>query len=234
MLPNYIVTSNSLTEAFQSILAANQGRNCVWAVVELSNSTSGNAGYWATHSTQNVVQVIGQALKGRIEQAALRSSGQAISAGDRRNINEKIAAEVGVQGLKDKVGHAEERLILAWPDIIEDYSQARDGEQPDTVKLYLSDSPCTVHDGNKASNNISGKPSSCFAKINFLISENASITSWHIYYRKPWGILQTKKQGKMSLDQWNNVQAGQALVTSNHRYQAFSPELEATATRAGL
>ncbi|RKE36295.1 hypothetical protein B0G76_2460 [Paraburkholderia sp. BL23I1N1] len=234
MLPNHIVTSNSLNEAFQSILAANQGRNCVWAVVELSNSTSGNLGYWAAHSTQNVVQVIGQALRGRIEQATLRSSGQAISAGDRRTINEKIAAEVGVQGLKDKVGHAEERLILAWPEIMADYSQARDGEQPDTVKLYLSDSPCTVHDGNKASNNIAGKPHSCFAKLNLLISKNASITSWNIYYRKPWGILQTKKQGRMTLDQWNNVQAGQALVTSNQKYQAFSSELEAAATRAGL
>ena len=234
MLPNHIVTSNSLSQAFKSILAANQGRNCVWAVVELSSSASGNSGYWATHSTQNVVQVIGQALKDRIEQAAVRNSGQAISAMDRRNINEKIAAEVGVQGLRDKVGHAEERLILAWPDIMEDYSQARSGEQPDTAKLYLSDSPCTLYDGNKASNNISGKPPSCFAKINLLINENASITSWAIYYRKPWGILQTKKQGRMSLDQWNNVQAGQALVTGNERYQAFSPELEATAKGAGL
>jgi hypothetical protein len=68
VLPNHIVTSNSLSQAFQSILAANQGRSCVWAVVELSNLTSGNSGYWATHSTQNVVQVIGQALKGRIGQ----------------------------------------------------------------------------------------------------------------------------------------------------------------------
>jgi hypothetical protein len=181
------------------------------------------------------VQVIGQALKGRIEQAAIRnSSGQAISAEERRKINEKIAAEVGVQGLRDKVGHAEERLILAWPDIVADYSQTRNGEQPDTVKLYLSDSPCTRYDGNKASDNIFGKPTSCFAKINLLISENASITSWNIYYRKPWGILQTKRQGRMTLDQWNNVQAGQALVTSNGRYQAFSPELEATAKGAGL
>jgi hypothetical protein len=234
VLPNHIVTSNSLNQAFQSILTANQGRNCVWAVVELSNSTSGNSGYWATHSTQNVVQVIGPALQGRIEQASMRNSGQVISAVERRNINEKIAAEVGVQGLRDKVGHAEERLILAWPEIMMDYSHARNGEQPDTVKLYLSDSPCTIYDGNKASNNISGKPSSCFAKINLLISENASITSWNIYYRKPWGILQTKKQGRMSLDQWNNVQAGQALVTGNERYQAFSPELEATAKGAGL
>jgi hypothetical protein len=234
VLPNYIVTSNSLNRAFQSILAANQGRNCVWAVIELSNSTSGNSGYWATHSTQNVMQVIGQALKGRIEQAAIRNTGHAISAEERRNINEKIAAEVGVQGLRDKVGHAEERLILAWPDIMADYSQARNGEQPDTVKLYLSDSPCTTFDDNKASNNISGKPTSCFAKINLLISENASITSWNIYYRKPWGILQTKKQGRMSLAQWNKVQAGQALVSSNERYQAFSPELEATAKGAGL
>jgi hypothetical protein len=121
--------------------------------------------------TRNVVQVIGQALRGRIEQAALRNSGQAISAGDRRDIDEKIAAEVGVQGLRDKVGHAEERLILAWPDIMEDYSHARDGEQPDTAKLYLPDSPCTVHDGNKASDNISGEPRSCFAKINLLISD---------------------------------------------------------------
>lgn len=234
MLPNHIVTSNSLNEAFRSILAANQGRNCVWAVAELSRSTSGNRGYWATHSTQNVVQVIGLALKGRIEQAALRNSGQAISAENRRNINEKIAAEVGVQGLKDSVGHAEERLILAWPNIMDDYSQARNGERPDTVRLYLSDSPCTVHDDNKASNNIAGRPRSCFAKINLLISENAFITSWNIYYRKPWGILQTKKQGKMSLAQWNNVQAGQALVTSDHRYQAFSPELEEAAKHARL
>jgi hypothetical protein len=234
VLPNHIVTSNSLNEAFQSILAANQGRSCVWAVVELSNSTSGNSGYWATHSTQNVVQVIGQALKGRIEQAAIRSSGQPISFEKRREFNEKIAAEVGLQGLRDSVGHAEERLILAWPDIVADYSQTRNGEQPDTVKLYLSDSPCTRYDGDKASNNISGKPTSCFAKINLLTSEHASITSWNIYYRKPWGILQTKRQGRMTLDQWNNVRAGQALVTSNERYQAFSPELEATAKGAGL
>ncbi len=139
-----------------------------------------------------------------------------------------------MQGLRDTVGHAEERLILAWPNIMEDYSQARNGENPNTAKLYLSDSPCTIFDGNKASSNICGKPPSCLAKINLLIGENASITSWAIYYRKPWGILQTKKQGKMSLEQWNNVQAGQALVKSNGRYQAFSPELEATAKGAGL
>jgi hypothetical protein len=223
-----------LNQAFQSIIAANQGKNCVWAVVELSHSTSGNSGYWATHSTQNVVQVIGEALKGRIEQTAGRIPGRTISPGDRRAINDRIATEVGVQGLRDKVGHAEERLILAWPDIVEDYALARNGEQPDTATLYLSDSPCTVHDGNKASNNISGKPPSCFAKLNLLINENASITSWKIYYRKPWGILQTKKQGRMTDDQWKNVLAGRALVTSNHRYQAFTPELEATAASSGL
>ncbi len=76
MLPNHIVTTNSLSQSFQSILAANQGRNCVWAIVELSNSASGNSGYWATHSTQNVVQVIGEAIKNRIEQAAVRTSGR--------------------------------------------------------------------------------------------------------------------------------------------------------------
>jgi hypothetical protein len=94
--------------------------------------------------TRNVVQVIGQALRGRIEQAALRNSGQAISAGDRRDIKEKIAAEVGVQGLRDKVGHAEERLILAWPDNMEDYSHARNGEQPDTAELCNGNRRWTV------------------------------------------------------------------------------------------
>ncbi|HEY2607707.1 hypothetical protein [Paraburkholderia sp. RL18-085-BIA-A] len=41
-------------------------------------------------------------------------------------------------------------------------------------------------------------------------------------------------ENALAEDQWNNVQAGQALVAGKHIFQAFSPELEATARGAGL
>jgi hypothetical protein len=234
MLPNHFTVCDSLDEAFRSVAAANSGRNVVWAVVQLSSQTSGNARFWATRSSQNVVQVVGEAIKDRLEQAWEKGSDKKLPFNTRREINEKIAADVGRQGLRDKVGHAEEMIFLAWHDILEDYSSSFSGEHPDEAILYLSASPCTIFDGAKASDNVPGKPPSCLAKLNLLANEQSSITSWTFYYRAEWGIMETKKQGKRSLEEYNQVLAGQALIKGNSRYRKFTTELENQALSAGL
>jgi hypothetical protein len=205
--------------------AANVGNNCVWAVAHICNSESGRGRFWATHSAENVVQVIGGAIEGRLGGANLR---------DRWAINEKIADYVGRQGLGNTVGQAEELLIMAWDYMIGYHAIRYNGENPNTVTLYLSDSPCTIHDGRKKSDNIPGKPPSCLAKINLLMKDKTSITSWAIYYRKPWGILQQKKRGKLSQEAWDSVQTGQALILDNPVYKKFTEEMERMAVDAGL
>lgn len=245
MPPNLLGSFDELEPAFRFIASGSIGKNVIWAIAKLYNTESNNKRYWVTHSTQNVVQVIGGEIRAPLERANEALTGRPLNQlsvqerndlnVSRRTINENIAAYVGQQGLAGPVGHAEERLIMGWDQMIREYAERFNGESPDAVTLYLSDSPCTIHDGDKASDNIPGKPKSCFAKIELLGHEKQSISKWDVFFRKKWGMLQQKKQGKAdTAERWADIQTGQAVVNQNPKYKAFPPELEKQAIAAGL
>ncbi|WP_124095082.1 hypothetical protein [Burkholderia gladioli] len=247
MLPNLLASFDELGQAFANIARNSIGKNRVWAIAELGNRSSGNKRFWVTISTQNTLQVIGNELKSRLDEANARSkpigpmtkpeasSFNAV----RRTINEKIADYVGRQGMGGDddggVGHAEERVIMGWDEMIKQYGTHFNREEPDEVRLYLSDSPCTIHDGPKASDNLPGKPKSCYAKLELLVTQKPEIKSWTIYYRKKWGMLEQKKAAKNQTPAaWSEVQQRQAMVNDNPRYQLFTEELEKLANDANL
>jgi hypothetical protein len=238
MLPEFFTCSNDFEEALETIKAKRIGRNCVWAVAHIYNHESNRGTYWATHSTENVLQVIGGAIEERLEKKVenniILDRIEKIDRADRWKINEKIAEFAGRQSLAYSVGHAEELIIMAWDYMLNYHAIKFNGEIVNAVNLYISHSPCTIHDGKKRSDNIPGKPPSCLSKLDLLRSEKTAITRWAIWYGRPFGILEQKKQGKLSDLDWQTVKTGQALIYSNPIYKLFTPEISEIVKQAGL